>query len=328
MNKIFAGSLILLLILIFGTSGYMLLEDAGFTDALFMTVISITTVGFKEVFPLSDASKIFTIIVIFGGVGLFFYFVSMITEVVVEGGLQTFLWRRHMEKEMAGIKNHYIVCGFGRIGKVISKILHENNRPFLIIENDPNEIKAIDELGYLAVNDDATSDSVLEKAHVADAKSLIAVTSSDADNVYIILSAKGLNPDIYILARSSGKHGAENKLLRAGANKVISPYDIGARRMAQSIVRPTVIDFIDLTVHEGELGLRLEELLISENATFVNKSLMDSGIRQDHDLIVVAIKRNRGEMLFNPNPTTEILTGDILVVLGEQSNIHALEKKI
>ena len=328
MNKIFAGSLILLLILIFGTSGYMLLEDAGFTDALFMTVISITTVGFKEVFPLSDASKIFTIIVIFGGVGLFLYMVSMITEVVVEGGLQTFLWRRHMEKEMDGIKNHYIICGFGRIGKVISKILHENNRPFLIIENDPNEIKAIDELGYLALNDDATSDTVLEKAHIAQAKSLIAVTSSDADNVYIILSAKGLNPDIYILARSSGKAGAETKLLRAGANKVISPYDIGARRMAQSIVRPTVIDFIDLTVHHGELGLGLEELLVSENATFVNKTLMDSGIRQDHDLIVVAIKRDKGEMLFNPNQNTEILTGDILVVLGEHNNIHGLEKKL
>jgi voltage-gated potassium channel len=328
MNKIFTGSLILILILIFGTSGYMLLEKAGFTDALFMTVISITTVGFKEVFPLSHASKFFTILLIFGGVGLFLYIVSMITEVMVGGGLQTFLWRRQMENEMAGIKNHYIVCGFGRIGKVISKILHENNRPFLIIENDPNEIKAIDELGYLALNDDATSDTVLEKAHIAQAKSLIAVTSSDADNVYIILSAKGLNPDIYILARSSGKHGAETKLLRAGANKVISPYDIGARRMAQSIVRPTVIDFIDLTVHHGELGLRLEELLVSENATFVNKTLQDSGIRQEHDLIVVAIKRDKGEMLFNPNLNTEILTGDILVVLGEHANIHDLEKKL
>ena len=233
-----------------------------------------------------------------------------------------------MEKKLAGIKDHYIVCGFGRIGKVICKILHENNRPFLIIENDPNEIKEIDELGYLVIGDDATNDAVLEKAHIADAKSLIAVTSSDADNVYIILSAKGLNPNIFILARSSGKHGAETKLLRAGANKVISPYDIGARRMAQSIVRPTVIDFIDLTVHHGELGLRLEELLVSENATFVNKTLMDSGIRHDHDLIVVAIKRNKGEMLFNPNLNSEIKTGDILVVLGEHANIHALEKKL
>lgn len=328
MKKIFAGSLILLFILVIGTSGYMLLEDISFTDAIFMTVISITTVGFKEVFPLSDTSKFFTIFLIFGGVGLFLYIVSMITEVMVEGGLQSFLGRRNMEKRLAGIKGHYIVCGFGRIGKVISKILHENNRSFIIIENDPDEIKAIDELGYLVLSGDATNDDILIKAHIDQAKSLIAVTSSDADNVYIILSAKGLNPDIYILARSSGKLGAETKLLRAGADKVISPYDIGARRMAQSIIRPTVIDFIDLTVHHGELGLRLEELRVSENAAFVNKTLMDSGIRQEHDLIVVAIKREKGEMLFNPNPSTEILAGDILVVLGEHANIHGLEKKL
>jgi voltage-gated potassium channel len=328
MSKFFAGASLILLILLFGTSGYMLLEDSSLIDALYMTVISITTVGFKEVFPLSAFSKLFTIFLIFGGVGLFLYFVSLITEAMVEGGLQTFLGRRNMEKKLAGIKDHYIVCGFGRIGKVICKILHENNRSFVIIENDPDEIKVIDELGYLVLGGDATNDDILVKAHINVARSLIAVTSSDADNVYIILSAKGLNPDIFILARSSGKPGAETKLLRAGANKVISPYDIGARRMAQSIVRPTVIDFIDLTVHHGELGLRLEELLVSEKATFVNKTLMDSGIRQEHDLIVVAIKRDKGEMLFNPNPNTEILTGDILVVLGEHSNIHALEKKL
>ena len=169
---------------------------------------------------------------------------------------------------------------------------------------------------------------MLKKAHIMDAKALIAVTSSDADNVYIILSAKGLKPEIFILARSSGKKGAETKLLRAGANKVFSPYEIGARRMAQSLVRPTVIDFIDLTVHEGELGLRLEELQVSENATFVDKTLMDSGIRSEHDLIVVAIKRLKGEMLFNPSPSTEILAGDILVVLGEHLNIQGLEKKL
>jgi voltage-gated potassium channel len=328
MNRIFAGAAILLFILAFGTSGYMLIENSNFTDSLFMTVISITTVGFREVFPLSTASKYFTVFLVFGGVGFFLYIVSMITEAMVEGGLQTFLGRRNMEKKLAGIKNHYIVCGFGRIGKVICKILHENNRDFVIIENNPTEIETIEELGYLVLNGDATSDTILQKAHISEAKSLVAVTSSDADNVYIILSAKGLNPDIFILARSSGKPGAETKLLRAGANKVISPYDIGARRMAQSIVRPTVIDFIDLAVHHGELGLRLEELLVSKKAALVNKTLMDSGIRQEYDLIVVAIKRDKGEMLFNPTPNTEILAGDILVVLGEHSNIYGLEKKL
>jgi voltage-gated potassium channel len=328
MRKILIGVLILLLILVLGSSGYILIEETNLTDALYMTVISITTVGFKEVIPLSPAGKYFTILLIFGGVGFFLYIVSVITEAMIEGGLNTFLGRRKMEKKMAAMKDHYIVCGFGRIGKVISKILHENHRTFVIIENNTDEIKAIEELGYLVLEGDSTNDDILQKAHLMDAKALIAVTSSDADNVYIILSAKGLKPDIYVLARSSGKKGAETKLLRAGANKVFSPYEIGARRMAQSLVRPTVIDFIDLTVHEGELGLRLEELRVSENATFNGKTLMESGIRSEYDLIVVAIKRQMGEMLFNPSSTTEILTGDILVVLGEHTNIQSLEKKL
>ena len=328
MKKILVGGFILLIILVFGSTGYMFIEGTNLTDAIFMTVISITTVGFKEVVPLSQAGKNFTIFLIFGGVGFFLYVVSLITEAMIEGGLHTFLRRRRMEKQLDFLKDHYIVCGFGRIGKVISKILHESNKDFVIIENNPDEIDAIKDLGYPVLEGDSTNDDILNQAHVIDAKALIAVTSSDADNVYIILSARGLKSDIFILARSSGKKGAETKLLRAGANKVFSPYEIGARRMAQSLVRPTVIDFIDLTVHEGELGLRLEELQVSDSATFANKTLMDSGIRSEHDLIVVAIKRQKGEMLFNPSHKTEILPGDILVVLGEHENILGLEKKL
>jgi voltage-gated potassium channel len=328
MKKIFTSIFILSIILVFGTSGYMLIEDSNLTDAIYMTAISITTVGFSEVIPLSPVGKYFTIILVFGGVGLFLFIVSLITQAMIEGGLQTYLGRRHMEKQLSVLKDHYIVCGFGRIGKVISKILHENRRTFVIIENDPEEVKVIEELGYLVLQGDSTSDDVLQKAHIDEAKALIAVTSSDADNVYVILSARVLNPNIYILARSSGKKGAESKLLRSGANKVFSPYEIGARRMAQSLVRPTVIDFIDLTVHDGELGLRLEELRVSDKATFAHKSLMESGIRSEYDLIVVAIKREKGEMLFNPNPGTDILPGDILVVLGEHDNIQGLEKRL
>lgn len=328
MKKIIVGAFILIVILVFGTAGFMLIEGISLTDAIYMTVISITTVGFSEVAPLSTTGKYFTMFLIFGGVSFFLYMVSLITETMIEGGLHTFLGRRLMEKKMAALKDHFVVCGFGRIGKVISKILHENKRTFLIIENDPEEVKAIEALGYLVLQGDSTDDDILNKAHIMEAKALIAVTSSDADNVYIILSARGLKSNIYILARSSGKKGAEKKLLSAGANKVFSPYEIGARRMAQSLVRPTVIDFIDLTVHDGELGLRLEELQVSEKATFANKTLRDSGIRSEHDLIVVAIKRHKGEMLFNPNPDTDILPGDILVVLGEHANIQSLEKKL
>ena len=328
MRKILVGVFILLIILVIGTSGYMLIEHSNLIDSFYMTVISITTVGFNEVVPLNSAGKIFTIFLIFGGVGFFLYMVSLITEAMVEGGLHAFLGRRKMEKKMAELKGHFIVCGFGRIGKVICKILHENKRHFLIIENNRDEIKTIEELGYLVLDGDATNDDILNKANIMGAKALIAVTSSDADNVYVILSARGLRPDIYILARSSGKKGAETKLLRAGANKVFSPYEIGARRMAQSLMRPTVIDFIDLTVHEGELGLRLEELRISDKAAIAGKTLKESGIRSEHDLIVVAIKRQMGEMLFNPHPGSELMVGDILIVLGEQTNIKGLEAKL
>jgi len=328
MKKVILGVLNLILLLIFGTFGYMVIEGSTFLDGLYMTVITITTVGYSETVPLSTTGKYFTILLIMVGVGFVLYLFGKITEAMVEGSLQNFLGRRTMDKKVANLKNHFIVCGFGRIGRVICQILHENNRPFVIIENNADEIRAILELGYLVIDGDASSDEVLQRAVIHKAKGLIAVVSSDADNVYIILSAKGLKPDLFVLARSSGGEGTETKLLRAGADKVISPYFIGATRMAQLIVRPTVVDFIDLTVSAGELGLRLEELYVSSQAKFVNMTLLDSNIRKEHDLIVVAIKRDHGEMLFNPNPHTTILPGDILIVLGEHENIKSLEKEL
>lgn len=235
-----------------------------------------------------------------------------------------------MEKKVSGLKKHYIVCGFGRIGRGICKILKENNRDFVIIEKDPVELQKINDLGYLALEGEASVDDVLLKARINEARGLIAVVTSDADNVYISLTARGLNPNLYIMARSSGEEGAETKLLRAGANKVISPYYIGACRMAQQLVRPTVIDFIDLAVNTSthELGLRLEELAVSAKAKIVNMPLQSSGIRKKYDLIVVAIKRENGEMLFNPNPQSMLLPGDIMVVLGEQEHIKGLEQEL
>ena len=323
------NSLILgILILCFGTLGYMLIEGSSFLDSLYMTVITITTVGFSEVVQLSPAGKFFTMILILVGVGFVLYVFGKITETVVEGGLQAILGRINLKKKVAKVKNHFIVCGFGRIGKVICKILHENNRPFVVIENNPDEIPLINDLGYLVLEGEASDDEVLIEAGVKKARGLICVASSDASNVYITLTARGLNPDLFILARSSGEEGAEKKLLRSGADKVISPYFIGACRMAQFVVRPTVTDFIDLTVGAGQLGLRMEELTVSERAKYANIALQDSGIRQKYDLIVVAIKRKDGEMLFNPTPQTITLPGDTLIVLGEHDHIKEFEKEL
>lgn len=330
MKKVIVNAILLSGILLFGTTGYMVIEKASLLDGLYMTVITITTVGFSEIIPLHPFGKVFTMVLIILGTGFMLYLFSEITEVMVEGGLQRIFGRGSMEKKVAGLKDHFIVCGFGRIGRVICKILQENNRPLVVIEKDPVELQKINDLGYLSLDGEASDDEVLLKARIHEAKGLIAVVTSDADNVYISLTARGLNPKLFIMARSSGEEGAETKLLRAGANKVVSPYFIGACRMAQQVVRPTVIDFIDLAVNTSthELGLRLEELMVSDKAKIVNMPLQSSGIRKKFDLIVVAIKRENGEMLFNPNPQSMVLPGDIMVVLGEQAQIKGLELEL
>ncbi|MDH3392738.1 MAG: potassium channel protein [Desulfobulbaceae bacterium] len=330
MKKIIVSTILLAGILLFGTFGYMTIEGASPLDAMYMTVITITTVGFSEIVPLHPIGKVFTMVLIVIGAGFMLYLFSEVTEAMVEGGLQRIYGRGSMEKKVAVLKKHFIVCGFGRIGRVICKILQENNRPFVVIEKDPVELQKLNELGYLSLEGEASADEVLLKAGINDANGLIAVVTSDADNVYIALTARGLKPDLFIMARSSGEEGAETKLLRAGANKVISPYYIGACRMAQQVVRPTVIDFIDLAVNTSthELGLRLEELVVSSKAKMANMPLQNSGIRKKYDLIVVAIKREDGEMLFNPNPQSMVLPGDIMVVLGEQKHIKGLEQEL
>ncbi len=327
LRKLIVSLLALFGILLFGTYGYMLIEEASFTDGLYMTVITITSVGYGETIKLSDDGRYFTIILCLLGAGTLLFIFGKITEAMVEGGINALLGRKNMDKKVATLKNHYIVCGYGRIGKVICQILTENKKPFVVIENHPEELKQIADQGYFYLEGNAANDEVLVKAQIDKARGLIAVVSSDADNVYITLSARGLNPNLFILARSSGTEGTETKLLRAGASKVISPYFIGATRMAQLLVRPTVVDFIDLTVHD-ELGLRLEELSVSPESSVCDKTLIESNIRPEYDLIIVAIKRYKGEMLFNPHPTTRILPQDVLIVLGEYDNIKRLEKAL
>jgi len=328
MQNIKLSILILLSILLFGTFGYMGIEGSSFLDGLYMTVITITTVGYGEVVPLHSLGKIFTMVLLFVGVSFVLYVFGKVTEAVVEGGLRKAFGRINMDKKLAKVSGHFIVCGYGRIGKVICQSLHDDRRDFVVIETNPEEIKALSSQGYLWVEGEAADDEVLIQAGIKRAKGLIAVVSSDAENVYITMTAKDLNHDLFVMGRSSGKKGADTKLLRAGADKVISPYYIGARQMANMVLRPTVIDFLDLTVH-GTLGLRLEEIVVPESTTFANMTLMDSGIRKKYDLIVVAIKRQgEKEMLFNPSHLTIIKPGDIVIVLGEYDNIKSLEQEL
>ena len=328
MYRTFILGLQFLCILLFGTVGYMFLGGGSFLDSLYMTVITVTTVGFEEVVPLGPGGRLFTIVLILVGVGFVLYVIGMITETVVEGGIRRIFGRFNMEKRIAALQQHYIICGYGRIGKVICDDLAHSKRDFVVIDRDPAEIAKLQEAGYLYIEGDATDDRILEKAGIQRARGLVAVVDTDAANVYIILSARGLNADLFILARASSEEKAETKLLRAGADKVISPYVIGASRMAQLLVRPTVCDFIDLTVRGGALGLRLEEMIVGDDSPLCDVNLIDSGIRREFDLIVVAIKRRSGEMTFNPAPQTVIQAGDTLIVLGEYEQIKKLEQKL
>lgn len=315
-------------IVIVGTLGFMRLEGMGPADALYLTVITLTTVGYGDLVPIHAGGKIFALTLVLTGAGFVMYMFTKITELMIEGGLRDILEKRRMNKAVQQLQDHFIVCGFGRIGKEICKILRDNHRPFVVVESSHEEIQNVQRLGYIDLEGEAADDEVLLKAGIERARGLIAVVSTDADNLYITLTARGINKNLFILARSSGIAGVELKLMRAGASKVISPYAIGAHRMAQLLVRPTVIDFIDLTFNADDLGLRLEEILISEKSPLVDKTLMESGLRRKYDIIVVAIKRSQGEMLFNPKPDSLLLAGDILVVLGEVGQIKALEKEL
>jgi voltage-gated potassium channel len=305
----------------------MAIEGWNIPDALYMTVTTLTTVGFGEVHPLSPRGRIFTIFLILFGVGFFLYFLGSITGMVIQGTLKDVYGRRKLDKQISHITGHYIICGFGRIGRTVTQLLKEKPIEVVVIEKNPDCIPLFQEKNLLYVLGEATSEEHLLKAGIARAKGLVSAASSDADNVYITLTARGINPDLFILARAAEESSIKN-LIRAGADKVISPYDIGARRMANTIMRPTVIDFIELAVHNRNLDLQMEELVIEKQSRIKNVTLLESNIRKDYNLIIVAIKKKSGEMIFNPSPQTKLQEGDTLVALGARENLILLEKQL
>ncbi len=315
---------ILVLVIGCGTVGYSLIEGWTPFDSLYMTVITLATVGFKEVHDLSPEGKIFTIILIIFGAGIIAYAIGSLIQFMVEGQLRQILGRKKLEKQISKLKGHYIICGYGRIGTLICKELAARPLPFVVVEHNPERCEKLATDRILFVRGDATDDDCLMAAGIDRAKGLITAVTSDTDNVYITLTARGLNPDLFILARS-GEEGSEKKLKRAGASKVISPYTIGAYRMAQAILRPSVVDFIEIATAGKNLELQLEEILVNPTSHLVGTSLITSGIRKDLGIIIVGIKKGDGKMIFNPASNTLIDSGDVLITLGQQSAIQNLE---
>ncbi len=321
--KIFTGVFSLVL---FGTSGYMLVEKWNFIDAFFMSVITFTTVGYGSVHPLSIHGKIFTVIYILVGVILFLYFASVFAEYVLLINFGELLNKKKMETKINKLKDHYIICGFGRTGMEIAKQLENKNLCYVIIDKKTDNIGSFS--GHLNIQGDATDDEILEKAGISRAKGLFCSLSDDVDNLYLTLSARNLNKDLNIVSRCV-KSSNETKFKKAGASSVILPYEISGRSMVSSVTKPLVSHFLDVIMHTKgqDLELNLEQYKIKKDSYLENKTIVSSDIKQKTGVIIIAINRDN-EYLTNPASDTVIKEGDYLIVLGNTPGLVKFEELI
>src|SRR5712692_4542811 len=310
-----------------GIIGYHVLEDYTWLEALYMTVMTLSTVGFREVRPLGPAGQIFTILLITGGLGVVFYTAVAVVEKAVAGEFQQFFVRRRMEKKFGALSDHYLVCGFGRIGEVICRELASKPVSFVVIEQDQERVREAETAQHLVLQGDATDEKILIAAGTMRAKGLFAALTTDANNVFVTLTAKEFNPALIVVARAETER-SERTLLRSGADKVISPYAMGGHRMAQAALRPAVVDIIDLATHSQSLELQLEEIGVPAHSPCNGMSLRDSGLWEQPGVIVVAIKRASGKMLFHPAPGERIESGDSLIALAEAPQLKKIEQQV
>ena len=322
-KRISYSVLALLLIVSLGMLGYHLLEGWNWFDSLYMTIITLATIGYSEIHPLTHAGRIFTIILIVLGVTAAGFIFTMLTQALVETQLAATYGRRKLFRDISKLKNHYIICGAGRVGIRIIDEFKKKGVEYVIIERDPVIAERLLTQGELVLMGDATHESVLEGANLKTARSLIAAASSDAENVYIALTARGINPDLYIVARANDQ-AAERQMMRAGVNKVVSPALMGSHRMAQAAMSPAVADFIELTTMTESLDLIFEQVRIEPGSSLAGKKIKDSGIRSEHSVMIVAITDHEGKMHFNPDGNQDLLVGDLLIAIGTSIGLKKL----
>lgn len=315
---------LLLLVMAIGTAGYHYIEGWSWFDGFYMVVTTLTTIGYQEVHPLSHAGRVFNVFVILAGVSLLLLGVGALSQALLEFELQSFFGRRRMEREIGRLENHFIICGMGRVGRSVARELARKPVPFVIVENSEAKRQRYTEENWLVVAGDATVEQTLRQAQIERASGLIAATTTDATNLYIVLTARGLNPRLKIIARAS-EDSAEKHLLTAGADSVVSPYSFAGQRIAQSLLRPHVVSFLDTaTTHLG-MDLEIGEIHITTASKFAGKTLESSRIRQERGVIVLAIKRREG-MRFNPAPDERIEPDDCLIAMGEPAQLRQLEQ--
>jgi voltage-gated potassium channel len=319
------AAVVLSSLLVIGTVGFIAIEGWEWFDALYMTVITLATVGFGEVHPLSRAGRWFAIGLILSGVFTVFYAAGAAFASMASGELGRFLRRRRMSRVLDELSNHVIVCGYGRMGRRVCAELSAMKVPFLVIERDAAAIAEFAIPFGVATLGDATDDALLTRAGITKARALVAVLASDADNLFITMSARLLADKLYILARAEDER-SEAKLTRAGATRVVSPYAVTGYRVAHSVVRPAVVDFIEVVTGTQHLDLQMEEVRIGPSSPLVGQSLAGTRMRQELGVIVVAVKKASGTMLYNPSATDPFASDDVLIAVGKRADLERLER--
>ncbi|NIO00829.1 MAG: potassium channel protein [Candidatus Latescibacteria bacterium] len=320
---LFRGITLLVSLLIVGTIGFSITEGWDIHDSFYMTIITVSTVGYGEVHPLHTSGRIFASILILTWLGTAFYTTTRLGQWVLEGKLRDVLERRRLMKDIQKMKGHTVVCGFGRIGQIVAEGLEREGVEFCVAETN-REIEAdLQSTGYRYIIGDATEESILEEAGVLKAKTLLALLPTDADNLYVTIAAKEMNPNITVIARALDDR-AEVRLKRSGADKVVSPYKTAGLQVLNVAIKPTVVEFMELVTSKQHLSLGLEEVVVTEASGLNGLSLLDAGIRSRFGVIIVAIKRASGEMVFNPVADEKIQAGDILVTIGKEPDLERL----
>lgn len=323
-NKLLRYALLILFVGGTGTFGYMHLEHWHFFDALYMTVTTLTTVGYGETHQLHYQGRLFTIFLILFGVGTLLYILSDTAHVLLNTDHRELFGRRIMNDKIEKLEGHQIVCGYGRTGQEVARQLTVAGVPFVIIEADKNRCMKAQDDGLLWINGDATEDSTLKNARVSKASGIVCALSDDAANTFIALGAKEFNEKIKIVCRAANP-GSESKMTRAGADNVVSPYVIAGRRMASAVTHPLVLEFLDVAMHNPQFDLRLEQIKITLHSKLAGKSLKDANIKQSVGAMVLAVNKN-GQLLTNPGPALVFEDGDILVALGAEDELKKLSE--
>jgi len=325
-SKVYLAIAALFTIFFIGIFGYKFVSNYSWIDAIYMTVITITTVGFGEVNPLDETSKLFTVFLIITSVTIYLFAVSIITEYIANGDILKRLNSKKMDKKIEKLKNHTIIVGFGRNGRQAAMKLEKSEKDYIVIDNKQKIIETVEGNEILYVKGDATDDEILEKAGIKNAHSLIIALPSDADNLFISISAKQKNPNILVISRATNE-SSYKKMLIAGADNVIMPDKIGGEHMASLVVSPDLIEFVDRISMDGDCDTNLRELTIKDElSSFENKSIKDLDIRKKTGCNVIGLKLPNGEYLVNPSPSTKLSLGSKIIILGSPMQISKLKK--